>query len=42
LASAHIEAMSQALINDCCSCTVCCHSLWVIELDKPAGILALD
>jgi hypothetical protein len=25
--------------NSCGSCTVCCHSLRVIELDKPAGIL---
>jgi hypothetical protein len=33
--------MSQpaATSNDCGSCTVCCHSLRVIELDKPAGIL---
>ncbi len=25
--------------NSCGSCTVCCHSLLVKELDKPAGIL---
>ena len=31
--------MSQApTSNDCGDCTVCCHSLRVIELDKPAGI----
>jgi len=24
--------------NSCGDCTVCCHSLWIKELDKPAGI----
>jgi len=32
-------SQSAPISNDCGSCTVCCHSLRVIEFDKPAGIL---
>ncbi len=35
--------MSQApaISNSCGDCTVCCHSLKVVELEKPAGIYCL-
>ena len=32
-------SQSAPISNSCGSCTVCCHSLRMIELDKPAGTL---